>query len=165
MSMKPYLTSFLRVTALAMLLYSLSFFSSQKASANCDYFTLQTQDTTWSFTANAGSSQSRTLMVMNNSDSTLSLSAVVNSSSLFTLNHTVFQIPAHDTVGVVITFTAPTGSNTTTVNANIRFAKYGTDCRQYFGLYGSITGSNNGGGDKAVVLEPGSYDFGMVSPG
>jgi hypothetical protein len=162
--MKPYHTSFLRVVACIALLCSLSFVSAERANANCSYFTLGTQDTTWSFTAAVGQTQSRTLIVTNNSDSTLILDAVVYNSSLFHLNDSQFTIYGHDTVSVVITF-APLQGPGTSVNASIRFAKHGTDCRQYFNLYGTITGSTGGGHDKVVTLSPSPEDFPAVAAG
>ena len=161
--MKPYHTSFLRAAAALMLLLSLSLLTSQKASANCDGFTISTADSVWSFSAAIGATQSRTLLVTNNTDSTLVLDAVVNSTSFFTLNHTQFIIHAHDTVSVIITFAPTQGSNSTTVSGNIRFAKHETDCRQYLGLFGTITGTTNGG--DVLVANPHEFSFGAIALG
>src|SRR5947209_7186092 len=113
--MKLYRTSFLSVTALMMLLSCVLL--TQKVSASCGSFTISTQDTSWSFSAAAGSSQSRTLTITNTSGADLTLSFTTGSDAFIVLEHTQITIPASGDSGrsgqATITIKFAPGANAT----------------------------------------------------
>jgi hypothetical protein len=162
--MKPYLTSFMRATALLMLICSLSFFTSGSSYAQCK-FTISTVDSTWLFSAAAGSVQTRTLTITNTSDSTVVITAGIVSGTGFGLNHDQFTILSGDTASLEITFEPSLGTTATLITDILRIATSNSDCRHYLTLAGTVTGANNGGGDKVVLLDPSSYVFGPIAAG
>ena len=162
--MKPYHTSFLRAAALMMLLCSLSFCHIPSAHAQCR-FSVGTADTAWSFSAAAGATQSRTLIITNVSDSTITVTAgIVSGSPSFGLNHDQFILTPGDTASVIITFLPASNTTATSITGMLRLATSNNDCRHYLTLVGSIT-SNHGGHDKVVTLTPTAVDFPAVAVG
>src|SRR5579872_4502760 len=115
--MKPYRTSFMKVSALMMLVLSLSFFSSQSSKAQCR-FSVSTADSVWVFSAAAGSTQSRTLIITNTSDSVITITAGIVSGTQFGLNHDGFTMKPGDTVSLVITF-EPSSNTTATLITDV----------------------------------------------
>src|SRR5690242_11723846 len=113
--MKSY-TPYLRV-AMALLL-TMILFNTRQIKAECG-FTISTRDTSWVFSATAGTTQSRNLYVVNTTDSTITVNAAITGSTRFELNHSEFTIHAGDTAVVVITFQPPQGATPGTVNGKL----------------------------------------------
>jgi hypothetical protein len=162
--MKPYRTSFLSVAALMMLLSSLSFFKTQSANAECK-FTISTADTAWSFSAVAGTKQTRVLTITNISDSDIIVTADIVNGTEFGLSQDQFSLAPGDTASLAITLEPAAGLPPTSATAILRLATSNSDCRRYLTLYGTITAANNGGGDKVVTLDPSSFVFSGVAAG
>jgi hypothetical protein len=162
--MKPYRTSLLGIAALIMLLCS-NFLISSTANASCTSISLITKDTAWTFSAAAGSSQARSLIIENVTDSDMVVTLGVTGTSQFGLSHGDFTIPAHDTVSVIITFQPPSTAAVGSVTGLLKVTKHGTDCSSTLGLIGTVTSSNGGGHDLVVTMSPTSYNFGPIVSG
>jgi hypothetical protein len=165
-NMKPYRTSFMRLAAFFMLLLSVSFVANQ-AEAKCGSFTISTDDSTWGFSAAAGATQSRTLTITNTSGMELPL-VITTGSDAFTVEHSSFTIPATGDSGQAgiakITITFKPGLNALgNLLGTLTITKANTDCRTTLSLVGTVTVAS--GGDKVVVMDPGSYNFGTIAPG
>ncbi len=158
--MKPYLTSFMRVAALMTLLCSLTFVGSKSASADCG-FTLSSTDASWAFTANAGSTQSRTFYVTNTSGGSLTLKFSITSAASFTVNHEQITLANGDTASFTIKFAPGTGDHGL-VEGGINISKSGSDCHQTIKLVGTITNTTVTDG---LVADPHEFSFGTVAVG
>jgi len=163
--MKPYRTSFMKVSALMMLVLSLSFFSSQSSKAQCR-FSISTADSVWVFSATAGSTQSRTLFITNTTNSSIDITAGIVSGTQFSLNQDSFSIAAGDSATLVITFDPSSNTTAKLITDMLRIATSNSDCRHYLTLSGTVTGgTTGGGGDKVVLLDPSSVVLGPIPAG
>ena len=159
--MKPYRTSFLSIAAFMMLLYSMTFIHTQSAQAADCGFTLSSNDLTWSFTANAGASQSRSLVITNTSGASLTLKIGISGTDAFSVNHSDLTLAAGDTATITITF-HPGLTATGTITGTLTVAKANSDCHQSLGLSGTVNVTQHG---DVIVADPHEYNFGTLALG
>ncbi len=131
-------------------------------------FSTSTNDTAWVFSANAGSSQTRALLITNTTNSTIAVSFSLSGTDAFGVTPGVDTLAAGDTVTVYIVYHP--GSNATSgshQSGSLVMHRLGSDCHTNLGVYGTVTGNNNGGGnnnngDAVGVFDPHNYNFGTL---
>ena len=157
----------MKITAFLMLLSSFAFLPTTTARASCASFTIDTKDETWTFSAAAGGSQTRTLTITNISGAELAL-IIATGSDAFTVDLTSFTLPAMGDSGrystSTLTITFKPGANATgTLTGKLTISKKNSDCVTSLGLTGTVTTAS--GGDHVVILDPHSYDYGVTALG
>ncbi|MBS1903337.1 MAG: choice-of-anchor D domain-containing protein [Bacteroidetes bacterium] len=158
----------LRSAVLSLLALLLATVTAQSSKADCAY-SLSTADSAWSFSANAGSEQTRTFWVTNTGSTTITLEISLSGTDAFSVTPHIDTLAAGDSVQITVVFHPGSGASAgSSVHGTITISKVGSDCRKTLGLVGKVTGSNgggNGGHDAVVIFDPGKWSFGALAQG
>ncbi|HET9136937.1 MAG TPA: choice-of-anchor D domain-containing protein [Candidatus Kapabacteria bacterium] len=138
----------------------------QTASAqNCGFRT-STDDTTWVFSANAGASSTRTLLLSNTTNDIIVVQNTISGSDAFSVTPSMDTIQAGDTASITIVFhpgaNATSGTHPT---ATLNMHRMGMDCTLHLGLYGTVNASNSGSDHTAadsLIADPHEFNFGSI---
>jgi P pilus assembly chaperone PapD len=144
--------------ALALMMLTMPFVSTQKASAQCA-FTVISNDTAFTITSKAGTEAYRALTFKNNTASALPISYMITGpdAALFSVSPQSVTLEANAQQQVVKIVFTPNSATTSRASAHITFGALGMTCFSAT-LYGVVANGDTGT-TNYVVVDPAQYAF------
>ncbi len=129
--------------------------------------TISTNDTEWTFSAEASHETTRYLTVTNTSDGDITFVARLDGSEAFSVSPAHETLHKGDTATIAITF-KPGANSTGTLSSTLTVSVDGGDCHKILKLSGTVKATTGGGGGDhidSLIADPGTFSFGEIAAG